>query len=377
MRMPQTDNAEINQYIQQFYGYSLDDLLAPIGEGQVGESVRHNGVYFKIKEARRADDPTLPQGIWTHELKVADWESVEQTALSALCHKSKDLQLGVWLMESSIHRYGFAGIAPAAVLIRSLCETYWETMYPQMEDGDIEFRTNPINWINEKLALPLRLIPLTQAGIDDLEVSWNDWDTAQRHEQLKRQQPDNLRLDGPSSESFKQHMAATPVSFFLHQHEQLQDGLQAIDDLSAWLDNACGDHSPSLSEISQLLNQILAMISGELKRRGVSLSAAEGETNHEGSSSGVSDGGEHASGAGNGGSGGDGPIRNRADAFACLHRAAEFLMQDDPHSPVPYLIYTACHWGEQSAPDLYQELFLNRGGQLNIFELMGLSVEAN
>ena len=373
MRLPQTDNAEINQYIQQFYGCSLDDLLAPIGEGQVGESVRHNGVYFKIKEARRSDDPTLPQGIWTHELKVADWEGVEQTALNALCHKSKDLQLGVWLMESSIHRYGFAGVAPAAVLIRSLCETYWETMYPQMEDGDIEFRTNPINWINEKLALPLRLIPLSQADIDDVEVCWNDWDSAQRHEQLKRQQPDNLRLDGPSSESFKQHMAATPVAFFQRQHECLQDGLQAIDDLSHWLDSVCGDDSPSLAEISQLLNQILTMITGELKRRGASLSAAADNDQTEADS--PADGEQHTSGGG-GGAGGDGSIRNRADAFACLHRAAEFLMQDDPHSPVPYLIYTACHWGEQSAPDLYQELFLNRGGQLNIFELMGLTVEA-
>ena len=157
MRLPNLDLAnnvcqdpDINQYIEHYFDYTLDEILNPIGDNQVGESVRHNGVYFRIKEARRMDDPNLPQGVWTHEMKTADWEVVEKTALEALCHKSKDLQLGVWLLESAIHRKGFAGIAPAAIVIRSLCEAYWESMYPEMVDGDIEFRTNPINWINEK-----------------------------------------------------------------------------------------------------------------------------------------------------------------------------------------------------------------------------------
>ena len=68
-------------------------------------------------------------------------------------------------------------------------------------------------------------------------------------------------------------------------------------------------------------------------------------------------------------------LRDRTDAFIALRKAAEFLMNDDPHSPVPYLIYTACDWGEKTAPDLYQELFLTKGGQLNIFEMMGLKAE--
>ena len=50
-------------------------------------------------------------------------------------------------------------------------------------------------------------------------------------------------------------------------------------------------------------------------------------------------------------------------------------MRHDPHSPVPYMVYTACEWGEKQAPDLYHELFLVNGEQLNIFEIMGLEVE--
>lgn len=340
--------------------------MAPIADNPVGESVRHNGVYFAIKEARRSDDPTLPQGVWTHDLKTADWEQVEKTALNALCNKSKDLQLGVWLMESSIHRYGFAGVAPAAILIRSLCQCYWDSMHPQMEDGDIEFRTNPINWINEKLSLQLRLVPLTNADIDSKEMSWSDWENTQRYELLKRQQQEAFDWKGPTAEAFKHHMAATSKEFLQALNADISDGARAVDELMEWLDDTCGDDSPSLTEISHLLRDISQMVGSELQRRGVSMANEDVDDSAAGSAD------DPLVPPAAGGQGGNGPLKNRADAFALLYKAAEFLMRDDPHSPVPYLVYTACAWGEKSAPDLYQELFLQKGGQLSIFEVMGL-----
>lgn len=371
-------NNACNDYIQHHYGRSLEELLAPIGENQVGESVRHNGVYFQIKEARREDDPTLPQGVWAHELKVADWEQVERTALEALCHKSKDLQLGVWLMESSINRYGFAGIAPAAVLLRGLCESYWETMHPQMLDGDIEFRTNPINWVNEKLSLRLRLLPITHSQLDGVEFCWDDWDNAQRFEMLKQQSKgQTLNWDSVTVDLFKQRLAATSNEFLWQLCEDIDDARQALDSLLDWLDVQCGHDSPSLGEITRLIGEIFSLAENELSRRGILLAPTDEDAGAEG------EGGEGAPPSGGGGDDGDGSgseistsggrvIRTRADAFAHLLEAAEFLMKDDPHSPVPYMVHTACIWGEKSAPDLYKELFLEKGGQLNIFEVMGL-----
>ena len=410
---PTADNIALNSYIKDFYGYSLDELLAPIkgdqkgenkseeggaiegeeGEGgeansEVGDSVRHNGVYFKIKEARRADDPTLPQGVWSHDLKAADWDVVEKTALDALSLKSKDLQLGVWLMESSINRYGFAGIAPAAVVIRRLCQTYWENMHPQMQDGDIEFRTNPINWLNQKLSLQLRLVSITQAPIDGAELSWDDWDQAQRIEQLKRQQrQEEINWDGPTTDAFKQRLATTNKEFLITLCEQIDDANDAIKQLIDWLDQQCGDDSPSLGEITRLNKSVYSLAHDELQRRGIRISASSdsddiNSSSSQNSAANSNDGngngnGEGASAGGNGAGGNEGGnsvLKNRADAFARLREAAEFLMRDDPHSPVPYMVYTACDWGEKTAPDLYQELFLTKGGQLNIFEMMGLEV---
>ncbi len=367
----------LDHYIEHFLGVPLSSLMEPVGDDQVGENVRHNGVYFNIKEARQQDDPTLPRGVWSHELKTADWNKVRQVAIDALKGKSKDLQLGVWLFEANIHSFGFAGVAPSAILIQELCEHFWDNMHPQIQDGDLEYRTNPITWINDKLTLHLRLIPLTHVVLDGDEYSWDDLENAQRHEQLKNQGKLPNNWEGLTPKAFKQRLTATASDHVKQQVIEIRQGLEALDNLQAWFDDRCGNESPGLHDMTQLLHKVDDLLTDELQKRGIRLSAAgEDEADSQSDSDEVIDDG----GAGGSGDGSDGgtpspfKLKNRAEAFICLRKAAEFLMQDDPHSPVPYLVNTAIEWGERSAPELYQQLFLTQGGQLNIFEIMGLDI---
>jgi len=70
-----------------------EDILKPIaGENPSGRSLRSDPVYDKIKEARRQDDE-LPQGVWQHERKLADYALVVKLSSDALATQSKDLQL--------------------------------------------------------------------------------------------------------------------------------------------------------------------------------------------------------------------------------------------------------------------------------------------
>lgn len=375
MRLPAFGEPK-DEYILHHFGVPLEQLIAPVGDNKVGESVRHNGVYFNIKNARRADDPSLPMGVWSHDLKMADWHQVQKLALNALCVKCKDLQLGVWLFESSIHLRGFAGIAPAAILIRELCHNFWDIMHPQMVDGDLEYRTNPINWINEKITPQLRLIKLTDTVLDGEEYCWDDWENGLRYAQLKLNNKHSGEWDGPTPQVFKQRIAATSSTSLTSLFIELVDGIEALNSLQQWLDEQCADASPNLSDLFQLLNGIKDMAATELQRRGVRLSETQDNSESYDSAELQDDTAPGGDSEGDSGGGeGGGKLRNRADAFVMLRRAAEFLMNDDPHSPVPYLVYTACEWGEKSAPDLYQELFLKQGGQLNIFELMGLEIQ--
>ena len=62
----------------------FETLLAPIdGDNPAGESLRYDGTYDQIKEARREDE-VLSQGDWTRDLKVADWPKVIKLATDAI-----------------------------------------------------------------------------------------------------------------------------------------------------------------------------------------------------------------------------------------------------------------------------------------------------
>src|SRR5687767_2072114 len=123
-----------------------DDLLTPLpGANPSGENLRYAPVYDKIREARREDDD-IAQGAWTRERKVADWAAVYKLTQEALATKSKDLQLAAWLTEAAVKREGFAGLVESLYLLRGLIDNFWDTLYPEVEDGDLEMRAAPLEW---------------------------------------------------------------------------------------------------------------------------------------------------------------------------------------------------------------------------------------
>ncbi|MFM0643398.1 type VI secretion system ImpA family N-terminal domain-containing protein [Paraburkholderia bryophila] len=67
-------------------------------------------------------------------------------------------------------------------------------------------------------------------------------------------------------------------------------------------------------------------------------------------------------------------VSARKRAYAQLADAAAALAELEPHSPVPYLIRKAVEWGTLNTAQLYDELFIQGRGQLNVFDLLGLGV---
>jgi type VI secretion system protein ImpA len=137
----------------------LDLLLAPIpGGSPAGENLRYSRLYEDIREARRAED-ALAAG--EAEPKRSDWDTVVALATDGLTKQTKDLQVAAWLTEALIHTDGFAGLLAGLKLLAGLLEDYWDTMHPAVEDGDLEYRIGPLEFLNEKLWLAVKNIPLT------------------------------------------------------------------------------------------------------------------------------------------------------------------------------------------------------------------------
>ena len=370
----QTFPAEIQDYFQQMLlqqtGFVFNDIMTPISADEpAGEYLKGNGVYNQIKTARMQDDPNLPQGDWQHNLKVADWQEVSDVALKALTEKSKDIQLGIWVIEAQVNRYGFAGIAPAIYLLAQLIDEYWQDIHPQIVDDDEEYRTNLIAWLNEKLQPSIRQINIT-ASRSENQYCWADWEMAIHMEQLpddnKRQTTEYIQ-----SQTIIQSINATPMEFYQHAHMQLGDAISSLTILGQLLDNKCTGEAPSLSGLEQLLNEIRETLASLVQHRGslAANSQQQGESNIE--SDEVTEQDSPASPPSNGG---NDNLTSRESAYRQLAQAAEYLMKDDPHSPVPYLIFKAIEWGNLNTAELYQELFVQYQGQLNIFEILGLEI---
>lgn len=354
-------------YFKDVHGVSLQGMLAPIAAtSPAGDPLTGAVFYQQVGEARRQDDASLPLGPWAHELKHADWHQVAKMTAQAIAERSKDLQLTAWLLEAEIHRHGYAGVAPCLVLIESLLDGYWDSLHPEMDDGDTEHRANIIRWINERLLPSLSLIPLTACGWERGEVGWVDLERASRNEHLRLVHGGNAAPEGISRTDVMSALAATATDVHRQTYAELQAGLQAIASLDESLDRHFGNDAPSLHKLAGLLTDISDLLEGELHKRGVArvqivadiAQVEAGETTIEPAQPAV----QSLS-----------TPENRAEAYARLAEIAELLLRIEPHSPVPYLIRRAVEWGQMDTRELYEEVFIRLGGQLNIFDLVGVA----
>jgi type VI secretion system protein ImpA len=371
-----------------------DDLLNPIpGDNPSGANLRYAPVYDKIKEARREDDDA-PQGEWAHERKVADWKQVIKLAGEALATKSKDIQLAAWLTEAMLRTEGFAGLLAGLKLCQGLIEKFWDTLYPEIEDGDAEFRAAPLEWMGSAagdrqtkaitLDRELRMVALTRNGHDWFQFKQSrlvgyEGDVADN--ETKRQAREQAVADGKiTAEEFDAGFSATPKAFYVEGKQNLDDCLAAIASLSEVCEPKFGDAAPGFGGLRSSLEEVRSTVNSLLQKK------RELEPDE------VPAAAEDASDAGGAepDSSGEGTATARArktvsaepadkdDAFARVAMVAKYLRREDPYSPAPYLMLRGLRWGELrsggDSPSL--ELLAPPPTQVRQ-ELKRLSIESN
>ena len=121
----------------------VEAILQPIaGANPAGKDARDGKDFDALKETRRQEE-VLSQGDWQRDAKVADWPKAIQIATKILTEQSKDLQVATWLVEALLKRHGFAGLRMDSVL-KGLHANFWDSQYPAIEDGDLEYRSGKI-----------------------------------------------------------------------------------------------------------------------------------------------------------------------------------------------------------------------------------------
>ncbi len=323
-----------------------EGLLNPIpGDNPSGKTLRYDPVYDKIREARREED-VLPQGDWSCEVKKADFPLVIKLTSEALSTKSKDLQLAAWLTEAVMFRDGVAGLREGLDFFRGLLETFWDTLYPVIDDGDLEFRAGPLGWVGSKLDAGVRRLPLTKSKLDYFKYQESrrvGYEADAASEEKAAARATAIAEKKCTAEEFDEAVRATGDAYYEKLAANLTAAQESLSSLEALSDEKFGREAPSYSSLRTALEELQDFVKQYHK-------PAE-EVAEEPVEEAVE---ESAAPAAAGAPAGKkksvtAEPADRDDAIQRLAIVAHFLRHESPVNPVPYLLLRALRWGELRA----------------------------
>ena len=365
----------------------IEALLAPIpGDNPAGVSLQYAGLYDEINEARREDED-LSQGEWKRDRKIADWRRVVTLTSDALTNRTKDLQVGAWLVEALVKTRGFEGLRDGFIIMRGLLERFWDGAYPEVDEGDLEGRANAIAWLERPVVLPKlpRAIKdcVISGGVTGLTCSYlhyeqsREFDIPERMEdldseeirqitELKRRAADEGKI---TSEQWRVAKGATPRAFYEETQSLLAQCWTEFHSLDQAIDGKFGRYAPSLSMVKKSLDEVRTFVEKIVKEKRI----LEPDLTDEAFDDIATGGGDTESASDPGLILPAGPIQTRQEALKRLAEVAGFFRRTEPHSPVSYLVQRAIKWGQMPLESWLQEVIKNDGVLDQLRETLGLN----
>jgi len=342
-----------------------DDLLNPIpGPNPSGENLRYAPIRHELEEARKEEQAVAARDrgdVWGREVKKADWPRVVKLAGEILATQSKDLQVAAWLTEAVLRLDGYPGLKAGLDLLRGLVEGFWDTLYPEIEEGDLGLRAMPLEWVGSRLEEPVRRVPLTASKLD-----WFDYRKsrdigyeaeAASNETKHQEREEAVKLKIPTAEDFDAAVMATPDALLRQRTEELDGclaGLRALDELCEAKFGA--DLAPNFAPLRKTLEEVKQTVRMlvHLKHPKVEPTVEEAAPPALVEEAEEAPAEEEAAAPAVAAK----PARRRVlaaeptdteDAIERVQAVARFLRQQDAYSPVSYLLLRGLRWGELRA----------------------------
>jgi len=366
---------------------NFEALMQPISpENPSGESLQYSGLYDEIREARRADKD-LPQGQWQTELKIADYRRVINLAIPALEAQTKDLQIAAWLSESLINEYGFAGLRDSLKLLAGLQETFWETVFPEIDEGDMEGRANAVEWMDAQGAFAARGAKITGGeGYSYLDfedskrfdipenIDTLDSTDQQKFRELQAQAEKENRV---TADRWRKAKAASRRAFYEELFFVLEECRTEYNELNRVIEEKFDrNQMPGTTNLKKALDDIQTIVKKLLEdKRAEEPNAADAAAAAEESATDKTEKGAANGGAKAVSATAAGAIQNRQDAIKRLADLAEFFRRTEPHSPVSYLVQRAVSWGEMPLEAWLQDVIKDEAVLFQLRQTLGFNTK--
>src|SRR5262249_24018941 len=249
----------------------LEELLAPVdGPSRGGQPLRNTKIYDDIKKSREQDDG-LSLGVWESERKVADFPLVIKLSKEAFT-KSKDLYVAAWFTEASLKTEGFGGLPLGLSLCLFLLQEFWETLYPSIDEGDLEPRAAPLNWVGSKLEVPMKSAKLVNAGYGSYQFNESriiGYEAAATTDADKKKRATALKEGKLSAEDFDKAFVETPKAFYLKAEKDLDACLAVVNRLNETCNERFegSNESPSFDTLEKTLQEVRQSIHQLLEKK--------------------------------------------------------------------------------------------------------------
>lgn len=334
-----------------------DDLLNPIpGDNPSGANLRYERIYDQIKEARTEGEESILGTLSTP--KRADHALIIKLAGEALATKSKDLQLAAWLTEALVKKEGIGQVQPCLRLLLDLQTQFWETIYPEIDEGDVGMRAAPLEWIGNRTAALLREAPITRDGLNSYQYKESraiGYEADAQASDAKAEQRTQAIAEGKTTgEDFDKSFASTPKSWYVQMAESFRLSQETLEELQIFCEEKYRDDGPafgklrtSLEEVGQVVNTLL----NEKRKLEPDAAVEEPAAEEEPAETESAEAAEAA------------PAETAApkarakgtlsaepadwdDAVRRIQSCALFMQKDRPANPAAYLLQSALRFGE-------------------------------
>ena len=245
-------------------------------------------------------------------------------------------------------------------LCYGLTEKFWETVYPELEDGDAQTRGAPLGFIGTKLVIPLKLSPIFEAAkysvLDYQQSREIGYEDPSKSDEENRKRNQLIKQGKVPPELIDKAFEGTSKKYYAQAEKDLDECLQILGKLGEFCDSKFADEGPSFGPLRTALGETRHIVHNFLQKKRekepdpVEEVPVQAEAEAVAGAPVESENAPASRGAGvllSLESSSEPP--DRVEAVRKVAEAAAFLRRREPKSPAPYLMLRGLRWGELRA----------------------------
>jgi type VI secretion system protein ImpA len=332
------------------------------------------------------------------------WQELLGLCEKTLSTTSKDLQVCGWYAEARLNTEGFSGFAEGLELMAALCQRYWDTLQPFDGEGQFHSRIAVFQWLGDFVPQIIDRFPIGASSSTQEALSLFLLKT--------RQAQDPSGAGQQAQEDIINSFSQVEAGELDNAYGSLSQCLGAITILESFIPKMVTEgfwgEPPSLKNLREACQSLQDLFNQAYTRQGRTPSAASPTST---SSANYADNSFSPTTASflNNSSGGlylsaqerehiQAQAHNRQfrinprhiqkvdlekvqsqgfetcdEAYGAIHRAYQYLVTNEPHSPTVFLLRRALDWQSKSLFEVYGEILRNKASPRQaFFALLGL-----